>query len=92
MAQGHVGSKVWDAKPGTRWSQVANATGHRAFPQLHTKVTVPVTQLPAKCMERTSVQMLYIAWIESRMRCPVVGCESWAALDAEDKHAPPNPK
>jgi hypothetical protein len=29
--------------------------------------------------------MLYVAWLESGMRCPVIGCEPWAALDADQQ-------
>jgi hypothetical protein len=74
MAQGQTGSKDRDGKPELRWSQVArvaNATGHRGFPQLHPEVTVPVSRLPFDQVERHSVQMLYLSWIECGMRCPV---------------------
>ena len=95
MAQGQAGSKGRDSKPELRWSQVArvaNATGQRGFPQLHPEVTVPVSRLPFDQVERHSVQMLYLSWIECGMRCPVVGCEPWAALDASDKYALSQPQ
>ncbi len=36
----------------------------------------------------TSVQMLYIAWLQAGMRCSVKGCEPWAAVDAPHKALP----
>ena len=83
-----------DQHPSTRWSavsRVANAAGHTAYPLLHPEVTIPVTRLPVDQMGKESAKLLYIAWLESGMRCPVAGCEPWAALDSEDRNPLPRP-
>jgi hypothetical protein len=56
--------------------------GHPCYPRLVPEVTVPVSQLPKDTFSRQHVQVLYVAWMEAGMRCPVEGCEQWEALEA----------
>jgi len=71
---------------------VASQSGHHTFPKLLPEVTVPVTRLPIDKINRSHVQPLFIAWLEAGLRCPVEGCEPWAALDEGNKGALPQPQ
>ena len=74
-----------DEKPELRWGMVSKRAanlGHNQYPQLVPGVSVRVTNLPKDTINRRTVQALYAAWIQAGCRCPVEGCEPWAALDA----------
>jgi hypothetical protein len=82
-----------DKNPPKRWdtlSSVASMSGNinTAFPQLHLEVTVPATPLPVNQMGREVTQMLYVAWLESGIQCPVIGCKPWVADDRQPLRRP----
>ena len=91
MGQGPSDTRASDKTPELRWEGVQHRVhnlGHNSYPRLCSGVTVPVTSLPHDRTTRSSVQMLYIAYLQAGMRCPVRGCEPWAAVDAPSKALP----
>jgi len=91
MGQGPNDPREHDKGAELRWEGVQHRVqnlGHETYPRLLPSVTVPITSLPHDRITRREVQMLYIAWMQAGMRCPVKGCEPWAALDAPPKALP----
>jgi hypothetical protein len=85
MGQGQHDSRTTDKKPELRWEGVLRRVhnlGHTHYPKLHPEVTVLASSLPKDRVNRCSCQLLYLAWLQAGMHCPVQGCEPWAALDA----------
>jgi len=84
IGQGPNDDRVRDAKPEQRWSRVRDQVtnlGHHHVPRLVSGVTVPISRLPRDTFTRAHMQALYVAYMEAGMRCPVEGCEPWAALE-----------
>jgi len=91
LGQGPSDTRPSDKEPELRWEGVQHRThnlGHTSYPRLLPGVSVPITSLPHDKTTRNSVQMLFIAWLQAGMRCPVKGCEPWAAVDAPHKALP----
>ena len=89
--QGPNDTREHDKGAELRWEGVQHRVqnlGHETYPRLLPSVTVPITSLPYDKITRREVQMLYVAWMQAGMRCPVKGCEPWAALDAPPKALP----
>ena len=85
MGQGPHDPRLAKKKLEYRWGEVTRMVsnlGHSRYPLLHTDVTVPVQRHPRHTMSRKNIEALYVEWLERGMRCPVKGCERWAALDA----------
>jgi hypothetical protein len=83
IGQGPHDQRVKDEKPEQQWSRVRDQVtnlGHHHVPRLVSGITVPVSRLPRDTFTRQHVQSLYVAYMEAGMRCPVEGCEPWAAL------------
>ena len=78
-----------------RWGKVRLMVpnlGHRQWPRLYPEVTVPVTRLPHLEVTQQGLTDLFTAFLEAGLRCPVKGCEPWAALDAPSRQALPQPQ
>ena len=95
LSQARDDQRPRDKEPELRWGgvrRVATISGHKSFPKLHLEVTIRASQLPVDSINRKDVQALLVAWLECGLRCPVLGCEPWAALDPGNKDALPKPQ
>jgi hypothetical protein len=73
MGQGPHDPRLAEKKSEYRWGELTcmvSNLGHSRYPLIHLDVTVPVQRLK-HTMSWKNIKALYVAWLESGMRCPL---------------------